>query len=143
MDIYRAQREAEKIMVDLVYPEKAKKKIYFDLAVITNKTLKITKCVWVDPSFGFFGIAGQEDKGFTRVKELDESLVTRLRFYGSGWNKWLRASFGTMRFDLSKKQQAHSLVGTATCGVNIRRSWQSLPVSTAGRGKSGRILALV
>jgi hypothetical protein len=70
MDIYRAQKEAENLAATIFYPEKDTKSIY--CMVTAPIFAKPVKMVWLDPFLGLIGVAGMEEKGFTRISELDK-----------------------------------------------------------------------
>lgn len=70
MDIYRAQKEAENLAVTLMYPERDTKCVY---CMVTSPMFnKPIKMVWLDPALGLIAIAGMEEKGMTRISELDK-----------------------------------------------------------------------
>ena len=60
------QKEAEELA--LRCDRQKKEKIQFLL--IGEKIPRPVECVWLDPCFGFFQVAGHTDSGFIRIKDL-------------------------------------------------------------------------
>ena len=63
--------EAEHMAVDLV----GKKNARIHFLLIGENIPRPVECFWYDPSFGFFGIVGHEDRGYTSVKSLPKGSM--------------------------------------------------------------------